>query len=1471
MQQQNDRSIPQPGSDSTSNDAEDTSRPQELETVRSTPQTDLVPESHQEADTSNQKAPNHHKPIAVSRGQWAPKTSAHDHGRAQSQSKIPQDPSPLDSHAAVPPVPPRFSGLTARSQVNSHQSPHHFTPTGLHRSRSNAKRSSSKQMVSGTVMESSPIKKPRTGASPSRPSAQSGPHLGTLPTSTSHVQPEGPASPLFFSHSASSKHITRFGGFYPSESSASLLARVRDEQSGAVTTLNLPRANVNSPNATRSGSTPGSWGSSMDTSAPSSTPDARQIAPALQGLGSVDLIELIDQDIRPTFVVDLANSANHSRPSLHILFYNLALRTSHPVLRLLTMGQDDADAIKDFAAFKAWIIESAKGPIGQELSPTPHRYGGLIWTRSTIRKRFRFVTGNAPVALVDPNSPMSRTETPSALDQQPADPTPEIPLTPEAPMDPPDYFGDARRKSTQSDSFVEDVAAEPIPDASADWHHPDEFAEALQAQSPKSSFDWTRIPLMENLPDHIRLARMTDWGATTLGPIEDWPYELRAMANLVMGSPHPAAMYWGPEFISIYNAAHIELAGQKHPGLMGQAYSEGWGEIWDEIEPVFRAAWESGQATMKNDNQLFINRYGYLEETFFSWSIIPIVGADGEVAGLYNPAFENTRRKVTERQMLSLREIGERTVLATTMKGFWPQVRKGLEYNAYDVPFALLYSVKDDAESEAGSFHSSGFHTPSLLLEGSIGAPEGHPCAIDNLDLRTSEDGFAPYMRQAMASGGMVVVMSEEDGNLPKALIEGLDWKGFGDPCRTIVVFPVMPTTVGDTVVGFIIMGANPRRPYDDDYKLFIHLLSRQLATSMASVVLFEEEIKRGQRAARLAAMDRLELAKQLQLKSQEADESEFKFSRMAEFAPVGMFIADSEGLITFCNEMWWEISCVPRDTLTENAWITYVQEEDKARLESSWAKLRKERVTISVEFRFTCSKRTGDKSMDTWVLMSAFPEKAQDGSLKGIFGCITDISTQKWAERVQNERREEAVELKRQQENFIDITSHEMRNPLSAILQCADQIANNVTAFTSHHVKEEVETLLESCVDAANTINLCASHQKRIVDDILTLSKMDSNLLSVTPVDEQPVRVIQRALKMFESEILANDIEFEFHVDKSFDKYGIKWVRLDPSRLRQILINLMTNAIKFTQSQGKRSIIVRLAASKDISEIASEGMHYFARNKDSMVATTDIDNENEWGTGERINIHCSVEDSGPGLGDEELKILFQRFRQATPRTHVQYGGSGLGLFISRILAEMQGGQIGVRSEPGRGSQFSFYIQSRRCLDPPPEYEHISPFRITRKVHSPASALAPPSDQSRNAAEAKGNSIYDVLIVEDNIVNQKVLQRQLQGSGNNTFVANHGQEALQTLQRSRFWLGQEKEGMDISVILMDLEMPVMDGMTCARKIRELEKEGTITEHIPIIAVTAYARPEQIANAKAAGIVSVTIHPLHSSRKTEELT
>ena len=153
--------------------------------------------------------------------------------------------------------------------------------------------------------------------------------------------------------------------------------------------------------------------------------------------------------------------------------------------------------------------------------------------------------------------------------------------------------------------------------------------------------------------------------------------------------------------------------------------------------------------------------------------------------------------------------------------------------------------------------------------------------------------------------------------------------------------------------------------------------------------------------------------------------------------------------------------------------------------------------------------------------------------------GSITDISHLKWAQGLQNRRLQEAEETRRQQNEFIDITSHEMRNPLSAILQCADDILSTL----GHHQEKDVPPTMDainSCVDAAHTISLCVQHQKSIVDDILTVSKLDSNLLVITPVVAQPVEVVRRAVKMFDPELQAKDIEMSFEVHSSFAELDV-------------------------------------------------------------------------------------------------------------------------------------------------------------------------------------------------------------------------------------------------------------------------------------------------------------------------------------------
>lgn len=498
----------------------------------------------------------------------------------------------------------------------------------------------------------------------------------------------------------------------------------------------------------------------------------------------------------------------------------------------------------------------------------------------------------------------------------------------------------------------------------------------------------------------------------------------------------------------------------------------------------------------------------------------------------------------------------------------------------------------------------------------------------------------------------------------------------------------------------------------------------------------------------------------------------------------------------------------------------------------------------------------------------------------------------------------EEAIELKRQQENFIDMTSHEMRNPLSAILQCSDEITSSLTAYRAGEeistITEKLNDILESSIDASQTIALCAQHQKRIVDDILTLSKLDSALLVVTPVAVQPIAVVQRALKMFEGELDSNDIAMEFRMERSYLELGVDWVKLDPSRLLQVLINLTTNAIKFTHGQDKRTIVVSVGASRQKPESYHSDVTYFQSRSNQDDTTIGPD----WGAGEELFLHFAVQDTGRGLDENEKALLFQRFSQASPRTHVQYGGSGLGLFISRQLSELQGGQIGVSSERGVGSTFAFYVRGRRVegiSEDTPIAKAVNAFRndstlTSIVIESRRNSAGKPLVRSHNSGRSTrrssaigpvpspqptpplpkpkiDHSKLRVLIVEDNLVNQRVLQKQLKNLGFPTVVANHGGEALEILKATKFWRGKETEGDDLTVILMDLEMPIMDGLSCSREIRRLQSEGTIVRHVPVIAVTANARMEQIETAMAAGMDDVVSKPFRIPElipKIEEL-
>ncbi|KAH0331740.1 histidine kinase, partial [Aureobasidium melanogenum] len=638
-----------------------------------------------------------------------------------------------------------------------------------------------------------------------------------------------------------------------------------------------------------------------------------------------------------------------------------------------------------------------------------------------------------------------------------------------------------------------------------------------------------------------------------------------------------------------------------------------------------------------------------------------------------------------------------------------------------------------------------------------------------------------------------------------------------------------------------------------------------------------------------------------------EIEQSETRFARLAADAPLGMYLLKPNGEPLYLNEAYFKILGFTREEFEEAqrrglGWGDRIHDDDQARVGEAWMALAERGTPLNLEYRIKkpwkyIDEATGlEMSGETWLQGTAIAEIGIDGSVVAVQGFVTEISLKKASERLLSEKLEDALEHKRQADRFIDMTSHEMRNPLSAILQSADGILTTLENNNRLGIMSGITTFssdaLETVLDAAQTIILCAQHQGRIVDDILTLSKLDSNLLVVSPDTVDMPSLLEKCFKMHEAELIRAKIGISLRIHEGFRNLAVGKVMLDSSRLLQVIINLLTNVIKFTQFASRKEITVHLDASSTRPKEGVYGASYvpFRANRPEHHFTA------EWGTGDEVFLSISVQDSGKGMNEEELKLLFNRFSQASPKTYKQYGGSGLGLFISRELTDLQDGQIGVHSEPDRGSTFSFYIKARRAVD---EDETVAEGRLTTPtLNTSVTYTRDPASNSLEASVDKAqhdntqhvirkmaaisNDLAEdkphlhVLVVEDNIINQRVMAQQLRRLGCTVHLANHGLEALEFLRKTSFWAYHpppswneeapsprtvpQSNTIPLSVVLMDLEMPVLGGLETVKRIRSLQSEGSIISHVPVIAVTANARSEQIAVAIDHGMDSVVTKP-----------
>jgi PAS domain S-box-containing protein len=748
-------------------------------------------------------------------------------------------------------------------------------------------------------------------------------------------------------------------------------------------------------------------------------------AATMNELDSLSLKEILDEDSRPTFIIDLDPDFVNENITIQPVFCNAALKLHSRLLDSITetpeerINKDPATATYD--EFRIWATGISRFNNSKDIFPLTILYQGLLWTGSTIRQRWRIISGNALYRVSDiPKNGLS-----AALPPQPN----IIKRNSEA--------AKARKVSAPVVATPEVITSAPPPRSAnqqsetASAIASTTFSKVASSHSSGVSSSIT-IPTRDDIvPDycvarpkamiidsHINFIRSIDWASTPLGHMDTWSQALREVVNLLVRNPFPTALFWGEELTVIYNEAYkTEVAGSKHPELMGTGMAGPFSEIWEGIAPVFKNCALTGKAIQRENELLPIDRFGYLEETFFSWSITPMYGGTDKILGFYNIPFETTCQVVSTRRMQTLRFLSERLNATRTVKEFWKRMLEGLEHNPVDVPFALLYSIVDNDDADTASHSSdSTISIKSCLLEGSIGIPEGHPASPRKLDLKRSQEGFVPAFREAMRTREPTTLQTR-DGTLPESLLEGISWRGYGDPCKEAIIFPVRPTN-GDQVFAFLLIGVQPRRAYDDEYKAFAAQLNRQLATSLASVMLFEDEMKRSRNAAELAQVQQEQLSRELALQTS-------RMRRMTELSPLGMYLFSPEGMLLEGNETYFEMTGHVREGSKEFSFLDLMAEESKGPCQAMWEELHSSKKACVCELRLNNPhvqpRDLMGNPIEYWVLSNSSPEIGPDGEILSIMGSITDISQIKWAQGLQETRLREAEETKRQQNEFIE------------------------------------------------------------------------------------------------------------------------------------------------------------------------------------------------------------------------------------------------------------------------------------------------------------------------------------------------------------------------------------------------------------------------------------------------------------------